>query len=367
MNIGINARHLIENKLEGIGWYSFEVLRRLVLLRPQDNFYFFYDRKTKPLVESVNLKNVIVYPSARHPILFKFWFNNRLPYYFKKFNIDLFFSPDGFLSLNTSVRQIGVIHDINFEHYPEDLPKNVLRYYQKYMPLFAKKANKIITVSSFSKKDICNNYGLKEDKVHVIYNGGNEMYKPIPNKERKDFVSNNNSGRPYFIYVGSLHKRKNILRMLSAFKAFNSDKKTMDFIIIGEKMWENQMDLHELLENVKFLGRKSGHELAKWVASSCGLVYVSYFEGFGLPVLEGMMAGVPVITSNVTSMPEVGGDAVIYVDPFDEVSIARGMTTAFNEGENFVKLGLKQSGKFSWDKSVSELESVISNVLLHKE
>ena len=74
MNIGINARHLIENKLEGIGWYSFEVLRRLVLLRPQDNFYFFYDRKTKPLVESVNLKNVIVYPSARHPILFKFWF-----------------------------------------------------------------------------------------------------------------------------------------------------------------------------------------------------------------------------------------------------------------------------------------------------
>ena len=363
MNIGINARHLIENKLEGIGWYSFEVLRRLVLLRPKDNFYFFYDRKTKPLVESANVKNVIVYPSARHPVLFKFWFNNRLPYYFKKFNIDLFFSPDGFMSLNTSVSQIGVIHDLNFEHYPEDLPKNVLRYYQKYMPLFAKKASKIITVSSFSKKDICNNYGLKEDKVHVIYNGGNEMYKPIPIKEKKDFVNNNNNGRPYFIYVGSLHKRKNILRMLSAFKALNSNMRIMDFIIIGEKMWENQMDLHGLLENVKFLGRKSGHELAQWVASSAGLVYVSYFEGFGLPVLEGMMAGVPVITSHVTSMPEVGGDAVIYVDPFDEESIVKGMKTAINEGENFVKLGVSQSRKFSWDKATEELNHIFINQL----
>lgn len=367
MNIGINARHLIENKLEGIGWYSFEMLRRLVLLRPKDNFYFFYDRKTKPLVDSVNVKNLLVYPSARHPVLFKLWFNNRLPYYFKKFNIDLFFSPDGFMSLDTSVSQIGVIHDLNFEHHPEDLPKNVLRYYKHYMPLFAKKASKIITVSSFSKKDICNNYGLKEDKVHVIYNGGNEIYKPISTKEKKDFIKNNNNGRPYFIYVGSLHKRKNILRMLSAFKSFNSDMRSMDFIIIGEKMWENQMDLHGLLENVKFLGRKSGHELAQWVASSAGLVYVSYFEGFGLPVLEGMMAGAPVITSHVTSMPEVGGDAVIYVDPFDEESIVKGMKTAINEGENFIKLGVIQSRKFSWDKAVVELESVISNVLLHKD
>ena len=149
--------------------------------------------------------------------------------------------------------------------------------------------------------------------------------------------------------------------MLSAFKAFNRNKKTMDFIIIGEKMWENQMDLHELLENVKFLGRKSGHELAQWVASSSGLVYVSYFEGFGLPVLEGMMAGVPVITSNVTSMPEVGGDAVIYVDPFDEVSIARGMNTAINDGENFVKLGVIQSVKFSWDKATEELNHIFIN------
>ena len=125
--------------------------------------------------------------------------------------------------------------------------------------------------------------------------------------------------------------------------------------------WQDQLKLDGLLENVHFKGRKSGENLSKWVASSAALVYVSYFEGFGLPVLEGMMAGVPVLTSNVTSMPEVGAESVIYADPFSISSISDGFSKIVKD-DNFDKfrtLGLQQSKLFSWDRSAQEIENLL--------
>ena len=361
MNIGINARHLIKDRLEGIGWYSFEILKRLIKLMPSHQFIFFYDRKTPFLISGENISNIILSPPARHPVLFKFWFNFLLPKAFKRYQIDLFFSSDGFLSLNSDIQQVGVIHDLNFEHYPEDLPKNILKYYKKYMPLFAQKANKVITVSNYSKNDIVNKYKVNSEKIKVIYNGGNDIFKPIKEEKIRNF-QNNNTNRPYFIYVGSLHKRKNIERMLKAFQAFNNEDK-WDFIIIGTDMWKGQLDLDGILNNVKFIGRKSGNELAMWIASSSALVYISYFEGFGLPILEGMMSGVPVISGNLTSLPEVGGKAVIYVDPFNLDSINMGMQEATSNYQKYRDLGLKQATLFSWDKSALEVKRVLNNFI----
>lgn len=361
MNIGINARHLIKDRLEGIGWYSFEILKRLIKLMPSHQFIFFYDRKTPFLISGENISNIILSPPARHPVLFKFWFNFLLPKAFKRYQIDLFFSSDGFLSLNSDIQQVGVIHDLNFEHYPEDLPKNILKYYKKYMPLFAQKANKVITVSNYSKNDIVNKYKVNSEKIKVIYNGGNDIFKPIKEEKIRNF-QNNNTNRPYFIYVGSLHKRKNIERMLKAFQAFNNEDK-WDFIIIGTDMWKGQLDLDGILNNVKFIGRKSGNELAMWIASSSALVYISYFEGFGLPILEGMMSGVPVISGNLTSLPEVGGKAVIYVDPFNLDSINKGMQEATSNYQKYRDLGLKQATLFSWDKSALEVRRVLNNFI----
>ena len=361
MNIGINARHFIKDRLEGIGWYSFEILKRLIKLMPSHQFIFFYDRKTPFLISGENISNIILSPPARHPVLFKFWFNFLLPKAFKRYQIDLFFSSDGFLSLNSDIQQVGVIHDLNFEHYPEDLPKNILKYYKKYMPLFAQKANKVITVSNYSKNDIVNKYKVNSEKIKVIYNGGNDIFKPIKEEKIRNF-QNNNTNRPYFIYVGSLHKRKNIERMLKAFQAFNNEDK-WDFIIIGTDMWKGQLDLDGILNNVKFIGRKSGNELAMWIASSSALVYISYFEGFGLPIIEGMMSGVPVISGNLTSLPEVGGKAVIYVDPFNLDSINKGMQEATSNYQKYRDLGLKQATLFSWDKSALEVKRVLNNFI----
>lgn len=328
---------------------------------PSHQFIFFYDRKTPFLISGENISNIILSPPARHPVLFKFWFNFLLPKAFKRYQIDLFFSSDGFLSLNSDIQQVGVIHDLNFEHYPEDLPKNILKYYKKYMPLFAQKANKVITVSNYSKNDIVNKYKVNSEKIKVIYNGGNDIFKPIKEEKIRNF-QNNNTNRPYFIYVGSLHKRKNIERMLKAFQAFNNEDK-WDFIIIGTDMWKGQLDLDGILNNVKFIGRKSGNELAMWIASSSALVYISYFEGFGLPILEGMMSGVPVISGNLTSLPEVGGKAVIYVDPFNLDSINKGMQEATSNYQKYRDLGLKQATLFSWDKSALEVKRVLNNFI----
>ena len=230
------------------------------------------------------------------------------------------------------------------------------------MPKFAHKAEHILTVSNYSKNDIAKCYDISHDKISVVYNGHGEGFVPYDFSDRDDFCVKHNNNRPYFIYVGSLHKRKNVERMLAGFKQFNQENSEFfDFVIVGEPMWKGQLNLDGLTKNVKFLGRKSGIELGGWVSSSLAMVYVSYFEGFGIPVLEGMSSGVPVVTSGVTSMPEVGGEAVIYVDPFSVDSIKDGLVKATQKGsfQYYRDLGLKQAELFSWDKSAQKIANLL--------
>ena len=370
LRIAINTRLLIKNKLEGIGWFAFEVLKRIVNNHPEHQFLFFFDRPyAKEFVFSENVLPIVLHPQARHPILFNIWFDYAVTRALKKYKADVFFSPDGMLSLRTNVPQIAVIHDLNFEHYPEDLPSHITKYYLKRFPLFAKKANKIITVSNFSKKDICKAYAISKDKVNVVYNGASKEYLPISPENRAIQLCEINNGVPYFIYVGSLHKRKNIERMLQAFKKLKASySNPLDFIIVGDYLWEKDKLLKSISKYVKFVGRKSGGELAKLVGNSQALVYVSYFEGFGIPVLEGMKSGVPVVASNVTSIPEVGGDAAIYVDPFSVDSIEKGLLEALNESNFRIhrENGLAQADKFNWDISANKVWDVIELSLERK-
>ena len=367
LRIAINTRLLIKNKLEGIGWFTFEVLKRIVDRHPEHQFLFLFDRAyNKEFIFSENVLPIVLHPQARHPILFNIWFDYAVTRALKKHKADIFFSPDGMLSLRTNLPQIAVIHDINFEHYPEDVPAHIAKYYLKRFPLFAKKANKIITVSEFSKKDICKAYGINKEKVNVVYNGASKEYFPISIEKRAEQLNEINNGVPYFIYVGSLHKRKNIKRMLQAFKSLkNSYSSPLDFIIVGDYLWGKDNVLTSISKDVKFVGRKSGDELAKLVGNSQALVYVSYFEGFGIPVLEGMKCGIPVVASNLTSIPEVGGEAAIYVDPFSVESIKTGLLEALNESNfsNHRKNGLIQADKFNWDVSAEKVWNVIEGEL----
>ena len=145
MRIAVNTRFLLNKKMEGFGWYTFEIVKRLVEQHPEHEFYFFFDRPyDERFIFGKNVIPIVLNPPARHPLLFILWFEFSVYRALKKNKIDLFFSPDGYLSLRSKVPQIGVIHDINFEHYPKDLPFSARIYLCYFFPRFVKKAKKII-------------------------------------------------------------------------------------------------------------------------------------------------------------------------------------------------------------------------------
>jgi glycosyltransferase involved in cell wall biosynthesis len=363
MRIAINTRFLLKHKMEGFGWFTFETVKRMVINHPEHHFYFFFDRKfDEKFVFAKNVTPIILPPQARHPILFKLWFNYAVTWALKKYKIDLFFSPDGYLSLRTKIPQIGVIHDINFEHFPEDIPPGPRKYLQHYFPLFAKKAVHLITVSHFSKNDIATKYNIKADKITVAHNGASDLFKPITAQDKTFIQEKFANGRPFFLFVGALHPRKNIKRLLEAYSNFiTSTQAKTQLLIVGEPLWHNtafseKIKALKLDGNVHFTGHLKLEDLTKVMAAAHALTFVSYFEGFGIPIVEAMQAGTPVLAGDRTALPEVAGNAALYVDPYSIESISAGLERIDSSEDlrnKLIKLGFEQAKKFSWDKTAA--------------
>ena len=369
MRIAVNTRLLLKGKLEGIGWVAYETLKRIVLAHPEVEFYFIFDRKPdSSFLFADNVKPVVLFPQARHPFLFIWFFEISIPHALRRIKADLFFSPDGYLSLRSKVPQVVEFHDLNFEHFPSDMPKIHLWHYKKFFPKFARKAKRIVTVSEFSKQDIVDCYGVDPVKIDVAYNGVNETFKPLSESEKSIVRAHYSFGHPYFMFVGSLHPRKNLARLFTAFDRFKQrSKNDVKLVIVGEKRWwtepiQNAYDAMGCKDDVVFAGRLSAEDLHKVTAAAMASVYVSYFEGFGIPILEAFRCNTPVITSNVTSMPEVAKDAALLVDPFDVDSIADAMVKVLdnNVREALVARGRERAKDFSW----SQAADVIWNSLM---
>ncbi len=372
MIIGINARFLLPSKLEGFGVYSDEVISRLVKLNPDVQFHLFFDRPfDDKYLYAPNVTGHVIGLPARHPYLYRLWFNWSIKKALNKYNCDLFYSPDGFLSLNSNVNQIGVIHDLNFEHNPNDLRKRDVKFYTRFFPKFAKLAKHIITVSNYSKNDIIDTYNIEPEKITTLYNGVSDIFKEQNDVEKFIIKNKYSSKKEYFLYVGALHPRKNIHRLIEAFGIFKK-MKSSDFklLIVGEKAFktseiEEAYNNSNYKEDIVFTGYVSKKDLAKITASAYALVYPSYFEGFGIPVLETLKCGIPACISNKTSLPEVGGDAVLYFDPFNVNDIANSMSLMM-EDHIYNKLKEKtliQASLFSWDFHAKELSKIIKEIV----
>jgi glycosyltransferase involved in cell wall biosynthesis len=258
---------------------------------------------------------------------------------------------------------VAQFHDLNFEHFPKDMPKIHLWHYKTFFPRFARKAKRIVTVSEFSKQDIVECYGIEPDKIDVAYNGVNERFAPISEEGQERIRAHYSNGNPYFMFVGSLHPRKNLARLFTAFDLFKSQTPSnVKLLIVGEKRWwsepiEQAYSQMRFKDEVVFAGRLSAEDLHLVTAAALASVYVSYFEGFGIPILEAFKCETPVITSNVTSMPEVADDAALLVDPFSEASIAEGMTEMLDENvrESLIERGRERVKVFSWDKAANAI------------
>lgn len=344
-----------------MGWFAWHTLSRMTANHPETEFIFFFDRPwSDEFVFGKNVTPVALFPQARHPFLYYWWFEHSIPAALKKYKADVFYSPDGYLSLSTKVPQVGVIHDLNFEHYPDDLPFLTRLYYRYFFPRFAKKAARIITVSEYSKSDLVKCYHIAPDKIDVAFNGVNDLYKPVSIETQQLIRNKYTGGAAYFIFVGMLHQRKNIANLLRAFENYrHRPGANAKLLIVGHrKWWTNEMETvytgMKYRDEVVFTGRQPIEELVLLVGSALAMTYVSYFEGFGVPIVEAMRCGVPVITSDVTSMPEVSGDAAILTDPFKPESIADAMNTiATNETlrKTLAAKGIERAKLFDWDKT----------------
>jgi glycosyltransferase involved in cell wall biosynthesis len=343
----------------------FETLKRITTAHPEHHFYFIFDRPYhEDFIFSDNITPIIAGPPARHPLLFIYWLEFTVFDLLKKLNVDLFLSCDGYLSLRSKVKQLSVIHDINFHHFPNDLPWTVSEYYNYFFPRFAGKATRIATVSNYSKKDIAQQYHINEELIDVVYNGCSAGFTPVSKEKRMVVQKQYASEKPYFIYVGSIQPRKNLHRLFKAFDLFRKQSGAdYKLLIAGKKyFWNNNMKESlascEFKKDIIFLGRVEETTLHQLTAAAFAVVYVPLFEGFGIPLLEAMHCEVPVITSNVSSLPEVAGDAALYCNPENTEEIAAAMLQLYSDEKRCVQLiekGRQRREAFSWEKTAELL------------
>jgi len=376
LKIAVNTRLLLKGKMEGIGWVSFEVLKRMTRNHPEHQFYFIFDREPHPdFLFDDNVIPVVAFPQARHPFLYYIWFEFAIPRILKRIGADLFFSPDGYLSLRANITSINVFHDLNVEHRPMDVPFWERKFYKYFFPKYANKATKIIAVSEFTKSDVIQRYNVDESKIGIAYNGANEAFKAIDDIEKKKVRKEYTNGKEYFVFVGAFNPRKNLVNLFKAFDLFKKqDDKHIKLLVVGEKMyWTKEIQEvysgMEFKQDVIFTGRLSMDLLIKVLGSALALTYVSYLEGFGIPIIEAFRAEIPVITSNVTSMPEVAGDAALLIDPYNITSISEAMIN-ISEDENLrkelVEKGKRRAEIFTWDKSAEKMWGFIAEMMENK-
>lgn len=373
MKIAVNTRLLLHNRLEGIGWFTFETLKRITAAHPEHEFIYIFDRKHHPsFITSQNITPLEIGPPARHPLLWKIWFDFSLPMALRKHQPDVFLSPDGFLSSSLKIPQLAVIHDLNFELYPKDLRRSHSRYYRENMPRFAQLAKRIATVSEFSKNDLITQYHTDPLKIDVVYNGVNSSFRPAESDAINAFRNEFTGGADYFLFVGAMHPRKNIQRLLGAFELLkNKAPGNYKLVLAGNKYWwhddiRKQFEAMKHKSDVVFTGRIPGEMLNTALSGATALTFVPYFEGFGIPILEAFATGCPVITSNITAMPEVAGNAALFADPFSEESISEAMKKLLNNPELAGRLkiaGEERLKHFSWDQTAARLWHSIEKTL----
>lgn len=373
MVIAINSRFLLGDYLEGYGHFLSETLRRITTAHPEHQFIFIFDRPyEEQFVFSDNVTAVVTGPAARHPLLWKLWYDIKIPSVLKKYKADVFVSVDGFCSLTTKVPQCLVVHDLAFLHFPKFISRSILLFYKRYTPKFLNKAKVVATVSQFSKKDIIAQYKVDENKIAVVPNAARDIFKPLSVEEKQAIKEKYCEGKEFFIYTGSVHPRKNLINLLKAFSVFKKKQKSsMKLVIAGRLAWKyksftQSLDTYKYRADVIMTGYLPDEELAALLGSAYAMVYPSLWEGFGMPVLEAMRCEVPVITSVDSAMQEVAQQAALYADPNDLNAIAEKMLLLYKDERlrnELIQAGKLVEQQYSWDKSAQQLWDCIEKTV----
>jgi glycosyltransferase involved in cell wall biosynthesis len=378
MHVAVNTRFLLPGgHLEGIGRFTFETLRHLVAQHPEVTFHFLFDRAYDArYLLGPNVVPHVLSPPARHPLLFVAWFEGAVARWLARHRPAAFLSPDGFTTLGTRVPRVTVLHDLAFEHFPLDVGLLQRKYYHFFVPRFARASAQLVAVSEATKADIVQTYGVAPAKISVAYNAPADWFRPLPEGAQAGVRQQFSQGKPYFLFVGALQPRKNLANLLRAFDQFKdaagSGGAEAQLLIVGRKAWKAGpiLDAYQQMHHqsaVHFTGRVSDDELAGLYAAALAAVYVPYFEGFGIPIVEAQASSCPVLTSNVSSMPEVAGPGgALLVAPLDVASIATGLGRLWHEPalrQQLVAQGHENLGRFSWARSADVLWQALEKAM----
>ena len=373
MKIAVNTRFLLKDYLEGYGYFIYETFKRITAAHPEHEFIFIFDRPyDQRFVFGSNAKAVVTGPPARHPLLWKLWYDIKIPALLRKYKADVFVSCDGFCSLGTKVPQCLMVHDLAFLHYPSLIPKSHLLYYKRYTPKMLAKAKAITTASAFSKNDIIDQYVVSADKINVVYNAAKEIFEPLTDEEKQATKAKYTGRKEYFIYAGAIHPRKNLVNLLKAFSLFKKrQQSSMKLVLTGRLAWKydsfvKNLKTYKYRDDVVMTGYVGEEEIKKLIGSAYAMVYPSLFEGFGVPVLEAMQSDVPVITSLNSSMQEIAKEAALYADPESPADIAEKMMLLYKDERlrsQLIEKGRVTGKQYSWEQSAEHLWQSIEKAM----
>ncbi len=363
--IGIDASRALKPQRTGTEVHNAEIIKHLIQIDPQNTYRLYASQPPfgdmKDLSSQSSKVEWRIMPFARGWTLF------RLSLEMLVNPPDVLFIPAHILPLIRPKRSVVMIHDIGFDHFPE-IYKWTDKAYHRYAVRIAKYfASHILTPSEFTRQDLHEKYGIPLQKMTTVHHGFDpSAFHPAKENELSPHK------KPYFYFVGRLEHKKNVVRMLEAFGQFKAKTGLPhQFLLAGRQAFGYRaiQDAYEKLgpykDDVIFLGYTSQDDATRYLRHAEALVFVTLFEGFGLPVLEAFASGTPVITSTTTSLPEIAGEAALLVDPTDTEAIANIMeklTTDSQLRHELIAAGLKRYKQFSWDKAATETLAVLKKV-----
>ncbi|MCS7287054.1 MAG: glycosyltransferase family 1 protein [Anaerolineae bacterium] len=369
MRIGIDARMAYYSKA-GIGRYVINLVKALRELNPPEEFFIFQSRKDRTLLASPPFKTAYLWTPSHHLLE-----QVTLPLELWPHRLTLLHSPDFIPPFRFPGLSVITVHDLAFLIYPQILTKESIRYYGQIEEA-VERADHIIAVSHWTKKDLVERLGVPEAKITVIYEAAEEIYRPINSREAffkvREFFGLNER---FILFVSTIEPRKNVPTLLKAFRILRERcREEVKLVLVGGKGWLSEnvfemVDRLNLRREVLFLGFVPAEKLLYLYNAASLLAHPAIYEGFGLPILEAMACGLPVVASNAASIPEVTGSAAVLVDPEDEEALAAAMRRILKEPEFAQELrekGLKRASIFSWKKTAAQTLEVYRKVLREK-
>ena len=367
MRIGIDARKLHDF---GIGTYIRNLLRELARLDQQTDFVLLCRPEDADAIRTLgaNFRPVVSH-AGNYSVTEQF----AIPLALRRERVTLFHAPHYVLPPLAHCRSVVTIHDCIHLMFPQYLPNRMaLAYARASMAMAARRATRVLTVSESSKKDIIRFFGTDPSKIDVIYNAYDERFGIEPHADAVARVRERYQLQDQFVlYAGNVKPHKNLERLIEAFHLVRDrGLPHLKLVMIGDDISKyaslrRTLHQHRLHKYVRFLGYMPEDTLAAMYRLASVFVFPSLYEGFGLPPLEAMASGTPVVTSNVSSLPEVAGDAAVLVNPYDPDAIAQGIYRVLTDGQLQVDLrrrGLARAGQFSWEASVRRVRQIYGEV-----